>query len=133
MKRRRGGDGGAGPGGFILLEVLVGLVLIGLALTVTFRAGSTAIGATTRSADAIRATLHARSLLAAYGVSRPLRPGSEDGRADPSTTWRAEIAERPSPSPLVRAFDISLHVTSGGHTSRLATTRLVPVAPEGRP
>ena len=116
-----------GQGGFTLLEILVALALGALALTMVFRTGSSSIDVSRRSDNKIHATLHARSLLAELGTSRPITAGESWGRLDPTTTWRLLARLRESPTTLIRAFDLKLIVTSEDQVVVLESTRLIPV------
>lgn len=114
-------------GGFTLLEVLVALTLGALALTMVFRTGAVSIDATSRSDNKMHATLHARSLLAELGTSRPITEGESWGRLDPTTTWHLLASLRESPTALIRAFDLELTVTKEDEVVILESTRLIPV------
>ncbi len=125
--RRQEGRGDRRKGaGFTLLEVLVALVIIALAATVALRSSSLAIGAADRSGTASHAALQARSLLSEIGVSRPLAEGVSEGRLEDGTAWRLAVAAHASPSPLLRAYDIVLTVTSGRSSVVLETRRALP-------
>lgn len=124
MKSRRHGR----RTGFTLLEVLVGLAIIALAATVALQSSSLAIGVTGKSADAARAALHARALLAELGISRPLTAGTFSGVGDGETQWTLTVTNTPSPTPLLRAHDIVLAVKTGGARVVLETRRITPAA-----
>ncbi|MDA0340682.1 MAG: type II secretion system protein [Proteobacteria bacterium] len=119
MTRRR-------QAGFTLLEVLVALVIVALAITAALQSSSLSINAATKSSDATRAALQARSLLAEFGVSRELKVGALSGHLAPNATWTAHITERPSPTPLLQAYEIVLGVTFGASRVVLQTLRLTP-------
>ncbi len=77
--------------GFTLVEVLVALVILGLALGVLLRAFSLGL----RNADAARAwteaTLYAESKLAEIEAGEGLSPGVQSGRFDERFRWRAQV------------------------------------------
>ena len=112
---------------FTLLEVLVGFVIITLVATVALRSSSLSIDAASKTGDATRAALLARSLLAEVGFSRPLAEGAFTERLDEATSWTLRISDLASPTPLLRAHALSLEVTVGRARVVLETHRLTPV------
>lgn len=79
--------------GYTLLEVLVAFVVLAIALTFLLGTLSGATRQVRWSADAGRAALHARSLLAGVGVGEVLRPGREEGVfEDGRYRWQLEVA-----------------------------------------
>jgi Tfp pilus assembly protein PilV len=112
--------------GVTLLEVLVAFIIIAMATTVALEASSISINASTKSSDAAHAALRARSLLAEFGVSRPLEEQEISGRLDGNTTWTARISRLPSPTPLLRAHALSVTVVTGNSRVMLETHRLTP-------
>ncbi|MDG2285760.1 MAG: type II secretion system protein [Alphaproteobacteria bacterium] len=121
MKRRLQAQAGV-----TLLEVLVAFIIIAMATTVALQTSSISITASTKSSDAAHAALRARSLLAEFGVSRPLEEREISGRLDANTTWSARISRLPSPTPLLRAHALSVTVIAGKSRVMLETHRLSP-------
>jgi prepilin-type N-terminal cleavage/methylation domain-containing protein len=112
--------------GFTLLEVLVGFVIIALAATIALQSSSLAIDATGKSGDAARAALHGRSLLTGIGTTAPLREGEISGRLEDASEWTLTVTAAPSTTPLLRAFDIHLAVTTGRSRVVLESRRITP-------
>lgn len=79
-------------GGYTLIEVLVAFVVLAMALTFLLGTLSGSTRQVRWSADAGRAALHARSLLAGVGVGETLRPGREEGELDDGRyRWQLEV------------------------------------------
>lgn len=96
MKRRRS------QGGYTLIEVLVAFMVLALALTFLLGTLSGATRQVRWSADAGRAALHAKSLLAETGVGETLQPGRDEGELeDGRYRWQLEVA--PYVDPLAPA------------------------------
>jgi general secretion pathway protein I len=113
-------------GAFTLLEVLVAFVIIAMTATVALRSSSLSIDAASKSADATRAALHARSLLSEAGVNRPLRASEITGRMDETTSWTLRVSKLSSPTPLLDHHAITVSVTVGQARVVLETHRLAP-------
>ena len=91
MKRERG---------YTLIEVLVAFSVLALALTFLLGTLSGGTRQVRWSADAGRAALHARSLLAEVGVGEVLEPGHDEGVLDDGRyRWQLEV--RPWTDPLL--------------------------------
>ena len=99
MKRRRS------QGGYTLIEVLVAFMVLALALTFLLGTLSGATRQVRWSADAGRAALHAKSLLAETGVGETLQPGRDEGELeDGRYRWQLEVA--PYVDPLAPADQV---------------------------
>jgi general secretion pathway protein I len=79
--------------GFTLLEVLVALVIAGLALGALFSGAITGMRSAKLSLDYAEAVSRARSHLAVEGVGAPLLAGTQHGDDGQGFTWR--VAVRP--------------------------------------
>ena len=94
---RRPGGSGVGyraslEAGFSLLEVLVAFVILALVGTVLFRLFGASLNNASLGDEYSRAALHAESRLAAAGVERPLREGSDQGASeDGRYTWSTKV------------------------------------------
>ena len=125
--------------GYTLIEVIVAFALLALALTLLLGTLSGATRQVRWSADAGRAALHARSLLAAAGVGEPLRTGEQAGELeDGRYRWTLRVVPWTDPSAAAgpvalaadRLFELELDVRwgAGGPRERvqLRTLRLAP-------
>jgi prepilin-type N-terminal cleavage/methylation domain-containing protein len=113
-------------GGFTLLEILVGFVIIAMVTTVALRSSSFSIDASGKTGDATRAALQARALLSEFGVSRPLEEGEFTERLDDTTAWTLQVSKLPSSTPLLDAHALTLAVTTGRARVVLRTHRITP-------
>jgi type II secretory pathway pseudopilin PulG len=117
--------------GFVLLEALVALAVLGLALAVLMPAGIGAVRQL-REAEALgRANLAAQSLMAGVGVAEetPLRPGITSGRLGDGTAWRIEVRALPAPSRgnwQPWAVAVVVDDAGGRPLARLESIRLAP-------
>jgi general secretion pathway protein I len=135
--------------GFSLLEVLVALVIAGLALGALFSGAVSGLRSAKLSLDYAEAVSRARSHLAVVGVGAPLVAGTQHGDDGQGFTWR--LAVRPlatttlqktgtltsGPGPArASLFAVSVVIgwtKDGGHRQvELATERIGP-APAARP
>ncbi len=123
--RRRHPPGSRNAAGFTLLEVLVAFVIIALAATVALRSSSVAVRSAEGGGSTAIAALQARSLLDEFGISRTLTEGRTEGVLENGMEWSIQAESRPSPSPLLRAYDITLSVTHGQARVVLETVRLL--------
>ena len=128
--------------GYTLIEVLVAFTVLALALTFLLGTLSGGTRQVRWSADAGRAALHARSLLAGVGVGEVLEPGREEGVLDDGRyRWQLEVA--PWVDPLLppdavedpfapRLLHLRLEVAwgDGGAGQRLALESLRLVQPD---
>ncbi len=88
--------------GFTLIEVLVALVILGLAFGFAFRAFSQSFFAQERARQDATATVFASAILARVGNDIPLHPGHLAGRTIDGYSWRIDIAPY-GPAPVPRA------------------------------
>jgi general secretion pathway protein I len=91
-----------GGAGFTLLEVVVALVIAGLALVGLFQAGGTGLFAVDTAARAEEATERAQSHLAAVGRDAALTAGQFTDDDGGGYRWRLDVhpvATRQSPGP----------------------------------
>jgi prepilin-type N-terminal cleavage/methylation domain-containing protein len=84
-------DRGLGRQGFTLIEVVVALLIFGLAFAVVARIIQTGVLQTGRAEAMTRATLLARSQLARIGVDVPVAEGELDGDAGDGFHWQIVI------------------------------------------
>jgi general secretion pathway protein I len=77
--------------GFTLLEVLVALVIAGLALGVLFSGAVAGLRSAQLSRDYAQAVSRARSHLAAVGIGAPLAAGAQEGDDGGGFRWRVGI------------------------------------------
>jgi len=111
--------------GFTLLEIIVALVILGLAAAALMPGISTSLKLTTRSAGEREAILFAESKLAEIGAGR-LEPGMRSGVAPGGLAWRADISADATTPSLAR-FSVLLTVQpSAGPAVHLATMLLGP-------
>jgi general secretion pathway protein I len=127
-------------GGFTLLEVVVALVIAGLALVGMFEAGSSGLFAADTAARAEEAVERAQSHLTAVGRDAALTVGHFTGDDGGGYRWRLSVhpvATRQVPGPdgvsttntTLYAVKVSISWRNGGHeravvlsTLRLGTT-----------
>lgn len=132
-----------GAGGFTLIEVLVALVIGGLAVMAIAAVFGSGLLASRVSNQAVIALTLAETKLAAAGADEPLRPGDRGGSFDNHFGWRLSIARyedpgRPvssdveTPSAL-RLYRIAVTVAWNDGAKRrqltLSTLRLGPAPP----
>ena len=82
-----------GQAGFTLLEVLVALLITGLALGVLFQGTITGLAATARAGRYEEAVERARSHLTALGDTGRLGPVDDEGDDGGGFRWRHRVAE----------------------------------------
>jgi len=122
--------------GFSLLEILVALTVAALVLAPLFQVFGTGLR-TARIGDAYtRATLLAQSRLAAFGVERTGRDGTQEGVSEDGMRWQVRAVPLPweaeTPSLLMRArpfvVRVEVHWDDGarGRSLALESVRLVP-------
>ncbi|MEZ5931997.1 MAG: type II secretion system protein [Alphaproteobacteria bacterium] len=80
------------PAGFTLLEVLVALIIFGIAFGALASLFQTSLRQTTRAEDLRRATELAETQLERFGRDLPLTPGRIDGSTPEGLRWQAEIS-----------------------------------------
>jgi len=126
--------------GFTLLEVLVALVIAGLALVVLFRAGGEGLFAVDTASRAEAAVERAQSHLAAVGREASLLPGDVEGDDGGGYHWHLRstpVASRQAqesnnvPAVTTTLFDVEVEVSWAGRghdrrvvlkTRRIGTT-----------
>jgi general secretion pathway protein I len=135
--------------GFTLLEVLVALVIAGLALGALFSGAVTGMRSAKLSLDYAEAVSRARSHLAVVGIGAPLVAGTQQGDDGQGFTWRVIVrplattalqnanALASSTTPArVSLFAVSVVIAwtkdGGQRQVALATERIGP-APAARP
>lgn len=126
-------DHDAQEGGFTLLEVLVALVVTGLAIGAAFHVFGTSFQGQARAERITSAALIAESKMAEVGATIALRPGTSSGRTADGYAWQTDIRALDSlpqavlqKSP-VRAFEVEVRVSWPGaavDTILLRTLRL---------
>lgn len=77
--------------GFTLLEVMVALVIAGLALGVLFSGAVTGMRSAKLSLDYMEAVSRAQSHLDALGIGAPLIPGTQHGDDGDGFIWRTHV------------------------------------------
>lgn len=82
---------GGRSAGFVLVEILVGLAVLGLAAAYAFPTLSGALGWSRSANRSTVALVHARSLLDRIGHDVPPHPGVLDGTVAEGLAWRIEI------------------------------------------
>ena len=78
--------------GFSLIDALVAIAILGVSLTILFRAISGDLVRMARAETTLRAAVLAQNLLHETGLDRPLRPGERSGREGEVFAWRVAIA-----------------------------------------
>ena len=112
MRRRAGG-----ADGFTLIEVLVALVISGLAVTAIAGVFGSGLLAASVSDQAVIALTLAETKLAAAGADEPLYPGSRDGSFDNHFAWRLSVAPYDDPG---RRASSTLETASAPRLYRIA-------------
>lgn len=86
----------SGIAGFTLLEVLVALVIFGVAFGALAGLFQTSLLQTTKADDLRLATALAEAQLARFGKDLPLRSGKTEGTSPDGLRWQADVSlERP--------------------------------------
>jgi general secretion pathway protein I len=126
-----------GAAGFTLLEVLVALAILGIGLGVVFQGVGQGLRLRRESADNVRLSLVAESLLGGL-VEREAAPERPEEGEDSGCRWRLEPVERPvAPGGVVDAgsaaashgaplVEVHITVTAPSGSSWEATTLLPP-------
>lgn len=78
--------------GFTLLEVLIALVIFGIAFGALAGLYQTSLRQTTTAEDLRRATALVETQLERFGRDLPLAPGTTEGRTEDGLVWKAEIS-----------------------------------------
>ncbi len=137
-------DPALGRQGFTLIEVVVALVIFGLAFAVLARIVQTGILQSGRAEAMTTATLLARSQLARIGADVPIAPGELDGDAGDGFRWRIVIrpaaleddqagaADQPQ-RPAILPYQVAVTIAWGGggpaETLTLTSLRLAAAEP----
>ena len=122
--------------GFTLLEVLVAMLILGLAVVTLIQLSSQGLRLVKLSGDQQQAVLLADRLVRAM---EPLAEGVETGREGPMTWERRvallgtpdELSPPSGPTPELRALTVTVRWGSG-RSLELASLRLVPRVREAR-
>jgi general secretion pathway protein I len=110
--------------GFTLLEVIIALVIAGLALVVMFRAGSDGLFAVNTAGRAEEAVQRAQSHLAAIGRNAALMQGMTERDDGGGFHWRLRIepaAQRSvqpngsAPPVMTTLYNVEVAITWAGH------------------
>lgn len=118
--------------GFTLPEMLVALVVAGLAVTAVLDGFAASLRLASASEKIVAAALVARARLEETGVAVPLRPGSQVG-VDGAFRWRRMVAVPPDHVPgasltiLAVTITVSWEGLGGGHEYQLTSLRLAPL------
>jgi general secretion pathway protein I len=136
-KTRRGRRPAGRAAGFTLLEVVIALVIAGLALAVLFGAGSTGLYGTVNARRAEEAVERAQSHLAAVGSDPASIAGRSAGDDGGGFHWRLSVRPLASQQTLLAGgrslatrslYDVEVAISwkAGGKTRRvvLVTRRL---------
>jgi general secretion pathway protein I len=130
-----------GSGGFSLVEVLVALVITGLALAAAAGVFRTGLLGHEAAAGADAALALAEEKIAAAGITEPLRPGRSAGLFGDRFQWQVSIepyqqkssADSDQPLPGLQLYRVAVTVAwRDGHRQRqmaLDTLRLGPPPP----
>lgn len=116
--------------GFTLLEVLVALVILGLALGLLTGAIADSLARAERIATEDHAVALADSLLAGLGRDTPLRLGVTRSHKD-NLFWRLSVAPNPGPrtAPPLDRIVLSIAARSGPVIGQWRTLRVAPRQP----
>jgi prepilin-type N-terminal cleavage/methylation domain-containing protein len=136
------------PQGFTLIEVVVALLIFGLAFAVVARIIQTGVLQTGRAEAMTRATLLARSQLARIGIDVPVAEGELDGDAGDGFHWQIVIrpavfednrgnqtgsSGQPSQQPKILPYQVEVTVAWGtgrpAETVTLTSLRLAAAEP----
>jgi general secretion pathway protein I len=109
--------------GFTLLEVLVALVIAGLALGVLFSGAITGMRSANLSLDYAEAVSRARSHLAVVGVGAPLVAGTQQGDDGHGFTWR--VAVRPLATTALQNTNALASATTASRISLFAVSVVI--------
>ena len=109
--------------GFTLLEVLVALLIAGLALGALFSGAITGMRSAQLSLDYGEAVSRARSHLAAVGVGAPLVAGTQHGDDGQGFTWR--VAVRPLGTTALQNTNALVSATTATRVSLFAVSVVI--------
>ena len=135
--------------GFTLLEVLVALVIAGLALGALFSGAVTGMRSARLSLDYAEAVSRARSHLAVAGIGAPLVAGTQQGDDGQGFTWRvavralgttalqnANVLQGSTSATRVSLFAVNVVIAwtkDGGQRQVELTSERIGLAPAARP
>jgi general secretion pathway protein I len=80
-----------GERGFSLLEVIAAMLLLAITFAALMKVAGGSIELTRNADDHSQAALWARSLLDTVDITKPLQPGSSDGRFDDRYRWHLVV------------------------------------------
>lgn len=121
--------------GFTLLEVVVAVMVLGLAVAASFDVFSTGFRQSGAAERHVVAVIHAENRLAALGTLEPLVPGETNGEIDDTYRWRLAISPLPADEAerepdALRPVRIDVTILWGGDADpesvTLTTYRLAP-------
>ena len=115
--------------GFTLLEVLVALVIAGLALGALFSGAVTGMRSARLSLDYAEAVSRARSHLAVAGVGAPLVAGTQQGDDGQGFTWR--VAVRPLATTALHTNRAAMGSTAATRVSLFAVSVVIAWTKDG--
>lgn len=112
--------------GFTLLEVLVALVILGLAVAMLHGAVSDSLMRAERISDQDRAIVVADSLLAQAGYDLPLHPGVAQGLQD-DLPWALAVTPAPNAGTSIQlvAVDLCVFTASNRLIGEWRTLRVI--------
>jgi general secretion pathway protein I len=111
--------------GFTLIEVMVALLIAGLAMLVLLRAGFTGAASTKTAVAYEEALERAESRLASVGPLTPVQAGQFSGDDGGGFTWRLAITKLQTEGQLA-LYDVTVTEIFGGRRVILQTERLAP-------
>ncbi len=119
--------------GFTILETLIGFTIITFLLLVLTEAIKNTAELTKRMDNAAIAASFGRSLLAEFGMSKPIIPGIIKGTIETKGYWTARITDRQlhehpglAHNTPIRAYDIKLNIQLGDSIFEIQTVRSKP-------
>ena len=117
------------PPGFTLLEVLVALVIAGLALGALFSGAITGMRSAKLSLDYAEAVSRAKSHLAVVGIGSPLVAGTQHGDDGQGFTWR--VAVRPLGTTVLQNNNALSSATTAARVSLFAVSVVIAWTKDG--
>jgi general secretion pathway protein I len=113
--------------GFTLIEVMVALVIAGMAMFLLLRAGFSGAAATRTASGYEEALERAESRLASIGPLTAIQPGQFSGDDGGGYTWRLTITKLQSTG-SAGLYDVTVIETFGTRHVVLQTERLAPAS-----
>lgn len=114
--------------GFTLLEVLVALVVLGLALAMLTSSITDSLARVERIETENQAATLADGVLAQLGQGIPLRNGITQGQAQ-NLTWTLSVAPLPGGSKIVPLDQVDLTIENAGNKKTIGHWQTLRVAP----